>query len=103
MRAMTRHVRLVAGAALGALISLSAQARDYKFLSSWTPNNKGTWITEQMFAAEVEKATEGRVKLVRSGPEVVSPFEQLEPVSSGVFDFLVTHGAYHYGATGIGM
>ncbi|MDB5568850.1 MAG: dctP 8 [Hyphomicrobiales bacterium] len=86
-----------------ALSAFAAQAADFKLLSSWTPNNKGTWITEEMFAKDVEAATGGRVKIQRSGPEVVSPFEQLEPTSAGVFSFLITHGAYHYGATGIGM
>jgi TRAP-type C4-dicarboxylate transport system substrate-binding protein len=33
------------------------------------------------------------------GPETVSPFEQLQPVSAGLFDMLFTHGAYHLGET----
>ena len=35
------------------------------------------------------------------GPETVPPFEQLQPVSSGLFDLLFTHGAYHLGETGM--
>jgi TRAP-type transport system periplasmic protein len=33
----------------------------------------------------------------------VPAFEQLEPVSTGVFQVLFTHAVYHYGTTGIAM
>ena len=80
-----------------------ARAADYKMLSSWLTNNKGTWITEQLFMNEVERISQGKVKIVRTGPEVVPPFEQLQPVAAGAFDILFTNGAYHAGSTAIGM
>jgi TRAP-type mannitol/chloroaromatic compound transport system substrate-binding protein len=38
-----------------------------------------------------------------SGPETVPPFEQLQPVATGVFQMLFTHAIYHYGTTGLAV
>jgi TRAP-type C4-dicarboxylate transport system substrate-binding protein len=56
-----------------------------------------------VFIKNVGQASAGNLKIVRNGPEVVSPFEQFQPVSSGAFDMLFTSGAYYAGVTGIGM
>ena len=48
-------------------------------------------------------STKGSIKFIISGPETVPPFEQLQPVSTGVFQMLFTHAVYHYGTTGIAM
>ena len=45
----------------------------------------------------VEAASNGSIKFVVSGPETVPAFEQLQPVASGAFQFLNTHGSYHFG------
>lgn len=102
---MQKTARLFAGLALAAALSASCavQALELKMLSSWTPNNKGTWGTEQMFMTMVAEESKGRLTIKRSGPEAVPSFEQLQPVSAGVFDILITHGAYHAGTTAIGM
>jgi TRAP-type C4-dicarboxylate transport system substrate-binding protein len=39
------------------------------------------------------------MKFSVSGPETVPPFEQFEPLASGVFHFLFTAGSYHFGTT----
>ena len=79
-------------------------AQNIKLLTSWAVGRTLT-VEEalKIINAELPKRTGGKVKLTRFGPEVVPPFEQLEPVSSGSFDMLYTHPAYHGGATGIGM
>jgi TRAP-type C4-dicarboxylate transport system substrate-binding protein len=95
---------IIGGLAFAAsLAATTASALELKYLSSWTPNNKGTWGTEQMFMRMVQEESKGRLTVRRSGPEAVPAFEQLQPVGAGVFDILITHGAYHAGTTAIGM
>ena len=102
---MNRTATILGGFAMAAALSLSiaAQALELKMLSSWTPNNKSSWGTEQMFMTMVAEESKGRLTIKRSGPETVPPFEQLQPVGAGVFDILLTHGAYHAGTTAIGL
>ncbi len=69
----------LAGLALAASLTASAaQALELKYLSSWTPNNKGTWSTEQMFMRLVQEESKGRLTIKRSGPEAV-PFVRTAP------------------------
>jgi len=51
----------------------------------------------------VSETSKGKLTVKRSGPEVVPGFQQIQPVKAGVFDLLLTHGAYHYGTIGIGV
>src|SRR5690606_15493522 len=73
--------------------------KQFKLLSGWDPTYPYSQQIVTPFVQEVEKRTEGRMTFTFNGPETVSPFEQLEPVGAGVFDFLFTHGAYHFGTT----
>jgi len=52
---MNRTATILGGFAMAAALSLSiaAQALELKMLSSWTPNNKSSWGTEQMFMTMV--------------------------------------------------
>ncbi len=95
----------VAGLAVALTIALSgaAHAKDLRMLSSWSPANKGTYLSETTFMKLVGEVSKGKLAIKRSGPEAVPPFEQVQPVAAGVFDILITHGAYHAGTTGIGM
>jgi TRAP-type C4-dicarboxylate transport system substrate-binding protein len=79
--------------------SLSATAQEFRMLSSWDKNYPYNPIILDPFMKNIETATNGRMKFVVSGPETVPPFEQLEPVAAGVFQFLFTSGAYHFGTT----
>ena len=90
-------------AAATAIASLPgvAHAADYRFLSSWDQNYPGHKILVLPFIKEVEEASKGSMKIRWSGPETVPSFEQLQPVGSGAFHFLFTHGAYHFGTTPI--
>jgi TRAP-type C4-dicarboxylate transport system substrate-binding protein len=80
-----------------------AQAADLRLLSSWDKTNPAVAALAEPFAKGVETATKGSIKFIISGPETVPPFEQLQPVSTGVFQMLFTHAVYHYGTTGIAM
>ena len=82
--------------------SASAQTT-LKFLSSWSAvsNLTGDFVVNTIID-EAKKLSNGAVVIRRFGPEVVPPFEQLQPVSAGTFDMLYTHPAYHGGATAVG-
>ncbi|MFN0304028.1 MAG: TRAP transporter substrate-binding protein DctP [Burkholderiales bacterium] len=87
----------VGAAALGALGPV--QAADYRWLSGWDDNYPAMPYIVTPFIKAIEAASKGSIKIQRSGPETVPAFEQLQPVASGAFHFLFTHGAYHFGTT----
>jgi len=80
-----------------------AQAIDLQFLISWDPTLTERIVIGEPFAKHVEAASRGDMKLIIRGPEAIPPFEQLQPTSAGAVQLLLTHGAYHYGTTGIGV
>jgi len=82
-----------------AMASLPAAAQEFRLLSSWDKNYAYNPYMLDPFIEGVESGSDGRIKFRVSGPETVPPFEQLEPVSSGVFQLLFTHGSYHFGTT----
>ncbi len=82
-----------------ALAMGTANAKDYKMLSSWDSSYAYNPYLVEPFVEGIKEASDGRYNITVFGPETVSPFEQMEPVGSGVFDFLFTHGAYHFGTS----
>jgi len=92
-------MKAIALAVLALAMLGPARAADYRFLSTWDKSYPAVPGMADPFIKNLEAATQGRIKLIVSGPEAVSPYEQLEPVSAGVFQFLFTAGAYHYGTT----
>ncbi|MCY4549677.1 MAG: TRAP transporter substrate-binding protein DctP [Defluviicoccus sp.] len=87
-------------AVLGTAASEAVAGSSLKILRSWPPVIEAVRNIER-YHEQVEKAAAGELKLSQVGPEVVPPFEQLNPVSAGVFDFLFSHGAYHSGSNGL--
>jgi len=81
----------------------SAVAQEMRLLNGFDQNNIFTREIANPFMEAVTKATGGKVTFRVSGPETVSPFEQLQPAAAGLFQVLVTHCAYHPGTTGVGM
>jgi TRAP-type C4-dicarboxylate transport system substrate-binding protein len=82
-----------------ALPATYSVAQEFRLLSSWDKNYPYNPAILEPFMKGVTEASKGRMKFVVSGPETVPPFEQLQPVGSGVFQFLFTSGAYHFGTT----
>lgn len=95
--------RWLSGAAFAALMTpFSAgivAAADYRMLSSWDQNYPMRKLLVEPFIKAVDEASKGSVKIRLSGPETVPSFEQLQPTGTGVFHFLFTHGAYHFGTS----
>ena len=84
-------------------LASGARAADIRLLSSWDKTNPAVATLAESFTKGVEAATRGNSKFIVSGPETVPPFEQLQPVASGVFQMPFTHGIYHYGTTGLAV
>ena len=96
---MLRRVVNAAALAVAIACTSDAQATELRVLSSWDNNHPTRRILLQTYLKNVEAASKGDLKFNISGPETVSPFEQLQPVGSGVFQLLYTHSAYHIGTT----
>jgi len=94
---------LIAGIALSVGAIGMAEAASLKLLTSWNKNNWPSYAVLQQYLDNVVEIGGSTVKISVSGPEVVPPFEQIQPVSSGVFDMLYTHGVYHAGSKGIAL
>lgn len=96
---MLRHLTLAG--ALAALLTAGAPARAETFtvLSSWDESYNAVPVFARGFADMIAEKSGGELTLELRGPESVPPFEQLQPVSAGLFDLLFTHGAYHLGET----
>lgn len=96
--------RIAQGAALTALLApVAAYSQDLRVLSSWSESYAPVTEVLDPFLERLEQESGGALSLARSGPETIPPFEQLDPVSRGLFDMLFTNGAYHYNDTAVGM
>ena len=82
-----------------AFVPLSAFGVEFRVLSSWDKSYPVVPRFLELYLKNVETASKGDIKFILSGPETVPPFQQLQPVSSGAFQLLLTHGAYHSGET----
>lgn len=98
---MIKRLLLVALAAAGMAGASGVHAKTLTLLSSWDNNYNAVPVFVDTFIERVKTKTGGELEIQVRGPETVPPFEQLQPVSSGLFDMLFTHGAYHLGETGM--
>ncbi|WP_081718917.1 TRAP transporter substrate-binding protein DctP [Aliihoeflea sp. 2WW] len=106
MRDVSRLLRAAGSFAclsLATVASSNADARELRVVSGWATNYAFTEHILKPFMAEVEKATNGEITFVLSGPDTVATFEQFQPMQAGVFDVLFTHPSYHAGTTTLGM
>jgi TRAP-type transport system periplasmic protein len=94
-----------AAAALAVLAaSLPAQAaQTLRLLMPWNQTSAGNVAVGNYLIKLLEEGTGGEIKISKFDNGVVPPFQQLEPVASGVFDLHYTNPAYHAGDTMIGQ
>ena len=90
------------GSAFG-IISNPASAKEFRMLSSWPETMVFTKEIAIAFKDILAKESGGKLTASLSGPEVIPPFEQLQPVQTGVFDILVSLPAYHIGTAALGV
>jgi TRAP-type mannitol/chloroaromatic compound transport system substrate-binding protein len=69
-------------------------------LVAWQPVHPLV-TTMDKYIELVETASSDEISFIKNGPEVVPPFEQLEPVQKNIFQFLLTTGSYHFGSDGV--
>ena len=99
-----KNVALLAAAIGGLAIAGSqSQAQTLRLLSSWAENDRPSYVNGLIFQKHAKEVSDGKLTITINGPEAVPPFEQLQPVSAGVFDILYTHGAYHVGSRGLAL
>ena len=95
---------ILAAAALALIVGpAAAQTKTLKLLSSWDRTNYPALEGAVVFQEELKKASGGKLDIEIKGPETVPPFQQLQPVSAGVFDLLHTAGVYHAGSKGLAL
>ncbi len=94
--------QLITAAAATLVLPSVSSAQDLRMLTSYNLNAAYTQNVAMRYIELVENASDVDLSIALSGPDVVPPFEQLQPVSAGVFDLLYTHGAYHTDTTGVG-
>ena len=91
--------RWIVGLASALIVTQAAFAAEYRWLNSWDRNHYAVPNITEPYIKAVEAASKGAIKFTVSGPETVPPFEQLQPVAAGAFQFLMTHGSYHFGTS----
>ena len=94
-----RHLTMAAAIAALLATGVTAHAKTLTMLSSWDESYNAVPVFARGFADKVKELSDGEITIEIRGPETVPPFEQLQPVASGLFDMLFTHGAYHKGET----
>jgi TRAP-type mannitol/chloroaromatic compound transport system substrate-binding protein len=100
---MNRISAAIAASLASAIACATAEAADLRLLTSWDKSNSSAYAVVEHYVKLVQANGAGKVKIVLNGPETVPPFQQIQPVSSGVFDMLYTHGAYHGGSKGLAL
>ena len=94
-----RMRKILAALAFAALVPAAAEAQtNLRLLSGFNPTFTPQAVVMGGFAEAVKKAG---ITIQPSGPEVVPPFEQFQPVSAGAFDLLFTVQPYHLGQTAV--
>ena len=74
-----------------------------KYLTAWDNRVQGTPKIAYKFGDMVKAATNGRITMKFSGPEVIKSRQQFQPVSRGVFDMNLSVAPYYVGTTGVPM
>jgi TRAP-type transport system periplasmic protein len=100
-----KNALLAAAAMLAVSVAgLPAQAaQTLRLLMPWNQTSAGNVAVGNFLIKLLEEGTGGEIKISKFDNGVVPPFQQLEPVASGVFDLHYTNPAYHAGDTMIGQ
>ncbi len=106
---MSRHIGKKAfSAATAVVIALWAgmpahAAQTLRLLMPWNQTSAGNIAVGNHLMKVLEEGSGGEIKIQKFDNSVVPPFQQLEPVASGVFDLHYTNPAHHAGDTMIGQ
>lgn len=103
---MTRTIKTLLLASCAAVMFGTGPAladSTVRLISAWPETTSMVRIVANSFVDNVGEASGGTIKFVRNGPETVPPFDQLQPLSAGVFDIMFSTPAYHQADTGVGV
>lgn len=107
---MYRRVsRRALGVATAAMLALgfpgvpAHAAQTLRLLMPWNLTSAGNIAVGNHLIKLLEEGSRGEIKVSKFDNGVVPPFQQFEPVASGVFDLHYTNPAYHAGDTMIGQ
>ena len=103
MKGLGKFRRRLEALLVSSLIATSAGATDIRVLSSFDTSQLPTYSVLQRYMENVATISGGKTTFTVFGPEAVPIFEQLEPVSKGVFDALYTHPVFHAGNGGLAL
>jgi TRAP-type C4-dicarboxylate transport system substrate-binding protein len=78
--------------------ALPAHALELRLLMAWDQRYPGVKHLAERYARKVAEASANEVTFNLTGPEAIPAFEQLPAVELGIFDLLLTHGAFHIDA-----
>jgi TRAP-type C4-dicarboxylate transport system substrate-binding protein len=92
---MHRFFSALVIAGVGLAAATPAQAQSLRMIAGWDKSNVMAYMPGLQFKTNAEKLSGGKITVDISGPEAVPPFQQMEPASSGAFDLVYTHPAYH--------
>ena len=96
----------IAIASLVGAIALSVPAfaeTTLRMAVAWPSSIAQVGVVLQDFQDDVAEKSNGSLIIQANGPEAVPPFEQFQPLASGVFDLLYTVPNYHQAQTGVGL
>ena len=99
----TRLTTLVAAAVVAGLPLAAEAATELRLINGFDQRQSSTRLILNPFIADVKAASKDELAIRASGPEVIKPFEQLQPTSRGVFDMMFTTPVYHSGTTSMGL
>ena len=101
---MKLHHATLAAAALAITLPTAAAAQNItlKYLTAWDNRGQQTQIAYK-YGDMVKEATNGRISMKFSGPEVIKSRQQFQPTSRGVFDMNLSTAPYYVGTTGVTM
>jgi TRAP-type transport system periplasmic protein len=92
-------IKTAAACLVATFLASPSHAENFRLLHSWdSATEPNTAYVLSNFVPRIGEAIDGAT-LSAFGPETIPPFEQLQPAQAGVFQFLFTHTAYHFGTT----
>ncbi|SLN66100.1 Lactate-binding periplasmic protein precursor [Roseivivax jejudonensis] len=100
---MNTFTRAAFAATAALSLGTTASAQDLRLLAGWDSSYAAVGDVLMPFIERLEEETTADISINVLGPETVPPFEQLDPVSRGLFDMLYTNGAYHFNEIAVGM
>lgn len=90
-------------AAITAVLGTASFAQDVqlRMLTAWDDRFDGTIAIAQRYQECLAETSDGRIAVTASGPEVIPPNQQFDPISRGIFDLSYITPIYFLGTTGV--